>query len=123
VPKSSFRLLSPTSITTSSTLKNYEATPGCQRGICTNCGSFLYWQSVKGDDIEITVGCVDPEFLFGDEEQKERSKDNEGGEGNFGFALANMAGANVWCRNEIPGVTDFMIGKERGTKFAGNSGS
>ena len=70
------------------------------------------------------MGCIDPGFLFNgsdhDGEQKGKGSKENGG---FGFALANMAGANVWCRNEIPGVTDFMIGKERGMKFAGNSGS
>lgn len=52
----------------------------------------------------MAVGTVDPEFLS-----------------DFGFALANTAGDNVWCENEIKGVTDGMIGKERGIKWATDS--
>ncbi|OTB03953.1 hypothetical protein M426DRAFT_59427 [Hypoxylon sp. CI-4A] len=88
-------------LTSKETLKNFYATPGIQRGFCTSCGSFLYWHDESTGRIDITVGCVDPEFLS-----------------DFGFALANCAGNNVWCINEIKGVTDGMIGKERGVKFA-----
>ncbi|KAI1261521.1 glutathione-dependent formaldehyde-activating GFA [Xylariaceae sp. FL1019] len=90
------------------TLKNYSATPGFNRGICTNCGSFLYWQDTTTENIELAVGCVDPKFLF-DEDGKGEA---------FGFALANMAGTHFWCRNQIPGVTDTMIGSNRGVKWA-----
>ncbi|KAI0138061.1 glutathione-dependent formaldehyde-activating GFA [Hypoxylon sp. NC0597] len=99
VPLSGFKFLTPTT-----TLKNFYATPGIQRGFCTNCGSFLYWRDESREDIEIAVGCVDPEYLA-----------------EFGFALANASGNNVWCQNEIKGVTDGMIGKERGAKWATNS--
>ncbi|KAI8632941.1 glutathione-dependent formaldehyde-activating enzyme [Xylariaceae sp. FL1651] len=94
--------------TPSETLKNFVATPGYQRGICTNCGSFLYWRDESCEQYELAVGCIDPEWLVGKE--------------GFGFALANMSGPNVWCQNEIPGVTDTMIGKDHGCKFA-TSGS
>ncbi|KAI3320809.1 glutathione-dependent formaldehyde-activating enzyme [Xylariaceae sp. AK1471] len=92
----------------SSTLKNFIATPGFQRGICTNCGSFLYWREESHQEIEIAIGCIDPEWLVGE----------EGKSDGFGFALANMAGPNVWCQNEIPGVTDKMIGEDHGVKHA-----
>ncbi|KAI1815400.1 hypothetical protein GGS20DRAFT_543576 [Poronia punctata] len=58
--------------------------------------------------MEIMVGCVDPEFLL---------------DGGYGFALANIAGNNVWCRNEIGGggvTTDYVV--MRGRKWVGNSG-
>ncbi|KAI1379684.1 hypothetical protein F4677DRAFT_407235 [Hypoxylon crocopeplum] len=93
-----------TYLTSTETLKNFNATPGFQRGFCTNCGSFLYWRDESRDDIGISVGCVDQEFLS-----------------EFGFALANISGNNVWCQNEIKGVTDRIIGMERGTKWATSS--
>ncbi|KAI1779357.1 glutathione-dependent formaldehyde-activating GFA [Hypoxylon cercidicola] len=91
-------------LTPTTTLKNFYATPGIQRGFCTSCGSFLYWRNESHDDIEIAVGCVDPEFLS-----------------EFGFALANASGNNVWCRNEIKGVTDRFVGTDRGVKWATSS--
>lgn len=99
VPLGNFTYLTPTT-----TLKNFYATPGIQRGFCSNCGSFLYWRHESRDEIAMAVGTVDPEFLS-----------------DFGFALANTAGDNVWCENEIKGVTDGMIGKERGIKWATDS--
>lgn len=57
----------------------------------------------------MAIGSIDPEFLFGE------GTDGEG----FGFALANGKGNNVWCANEIRGVTDKMI--VGGSKFAHNS--
>lgn len=93
-----------TYLTSTATLKHFYATPGFQRAFCTNCGSFLYWREEARDDLGLSVGCVDPEYL---------SK--------FGFALANSAGHNVWCENEIKGVTDRLIEKGRGTKWARSS--
>jgi hypothetical protein len=86
-------------------LKNYSATPGIQRGFCSDCGSFLYWRDESLDDIELAVGCFDPEFLIGEE-----------GKSGYGLALANMSGNNVYCENEIPGVTDGWIGR-RGERW------
>ncbi|ORY60576.1 glutathione-dependent formaldehyde-activating GFA, partial [Pseudomassariella vexata] len=83
-------------LTSTSTLENFEATPGCQRSFCTKCGSFLYWADGKGDEVGLAVGTVDPEFLVGDGEK---------GEDVFAFALANTCGANLFCENEIKGVT------------------
>ncbi|KAI1212696.1 glutathione-dependent formaldehyde-activating GFA [Annulohypoxylon truncatum] len=99
VPLSGFAFLTPTT-----TLKNFNATPGFQRAFCTGCGSFLYWRDESRDDVALAVGTVDPEFLS-----------------EYGFALANASGDNVWCQNEIKGVTDGMIGKERGIKWATSS--
>ncbi|KAI2617101.1 glutathione-dependent formaldehyde-activating GFA [Hypoxylon sp. NC1633] len=93
-----------TFLTSTETLKNYYATPGCQRGFCTNCGSFLYWRGDTHDSMGIAVGTVDPEFLS-----------------EFGFALANTSGNNLFCENEIKGVTDGWVGKERGIKYVKNS--
>lgn len=94
-----FTYLAPTT-----TLKNFNATPGIQRGFCTNCGSYLYWRDESRDDLELAVGTVDAELLS-----------------EFGFALANASGNNVWCQNEIKGVTDGIVGKERGVKWATSS--
>ncbi|KAI2781443.1 Mss4-like protein [Daldinia loculata] len=95
-----------TFLTSTETLKKFYATPGIQRAFCTNCGSFLYWRDESLEDVALAVGCVDPEYL---------SK--------FGFALANSSGHNVWCQNEIKGVTDHILIKERGIKWSKNSGS
>ncbi|KAI1104566.1 glutathione-dependent formaldehyde-activating GFA [Jackrogersella minutella] len=96
-PQSNFTFL-----TSTSTLKNFYATPGNQRGFCTNCGSFLYWRDESEDVIAFAVGSVDPEFLS-----------------EFGFALANCSANNVWCQNEIKGVTDGIV--KRGVKWATSS--
>ncbi|KAI0847621.1 Mss4-like protein [Daldinia vernicosa] len=95
-----------TFLTSTETLKKFYATPGIQRAFCTNCGSFLYWRDESREDVEIAVGCVDPEYLS-----------------EFGFALANSSGHNVWCQNEIKGVTDHILNKGRGIKWSKNSGS
>jgi hypothetical protein len=54
---------------------------------------------------------VDPEYLVGE----------KGKHDGFGFALANGNSHNVWCQNEIKGVTDEMVAKQRGTKWAMSS--
>ncbi|KAI0119056.1 Mss4-like protein [Daldinia grandis] len=95
-----------TFLTSTETLKKFYATPGIQRAFCTNCGSFLFWRDESREDVELAVGCVDPEYLS-----------------EFGFALANSSGHNVWCQNEIKGVTDHFLNKERGIKWSENSGS
>ncbi|KAI1876010.1 uncharacterized protein JN550_001506 [Neoarthrinium moseri] len=53
-----------TCTTPASSPKNYAAMPGYQREICTNCGSFLYWKDESSEDLELAVGCVDPEYLL-----------------------------------------------------------
>ncbi|TGJ81378.1 hypothetical protein E0Z10_g7382 [Xylaria hypoxylon] len=87
------------------TLGLYNATPAAERGFCTACGSFLYWRRVKSetDTIDVAVGTIDPQFLFG-----EGADGVEVPKGGFGVALAGGTGGHVWCVNEIPGVTDKM---------------
>ncbi|KAM0813003.1 putative CENP-V/GFA domain-containing protein [Seiridium cardinale] len=87
--------------TPTSTLKNFAATKGIQRGICTNCGSFLYWKRESSDNLALGVGTVDPEYLIGDD-------NNPNG---YGYALASCSGPNVFCENEIIGVTKGLVGK------------
>lgn len=99
--RSAFQWTSPDT----DSLGRYNATPGAERGFCTKCGSFLYWRRVSPDvgAISITVGSVDPLFLFG-----EGADGVEVPKGGFGIALANGAGGHEWCGNEIPGITDNM---------------
>ncbi|KAM7200623.1 putative glutathione-dependent formaldehyde-activating enzyme [Rhypophila sp. PSN 637] len=126
-----FRYLppSPTNDTSSQadvpkTLKEYIINPSSPigaRGICTNCGSFLYWRPKSNnpdpdkadeeDYLELAVGTIDPEYLFGEGEQEEH------GEG-YGLALVNGGGGHSWCKNEIRGVTDGIswLGVGRGTR-------
>ncbi|KAI0602620.1 glutathione-dependent formaldehyde-activating GFA [Biscogniauxia sp. FL1348] len=94
--------------TGTSTLRHYAATPGFQRGFCGACGSLLYWRDEARDDLALAVGCVDEEALVA---------------GGFGFALANLRGHHLWCQNEIPGVTDRMVGRDgAGVRWARNRG-
>lgn len=97
-------------------LNKFHATPGYERGFCRRCGGLLYWRDLRRDDLEISVGSVDPEFLVG----KKRGGDGEGGEG-YGFALANCCSHNVFCGNEIKGVTDGLPGRVRGIRWVGSS--
>ncbi|XDG07663.1 hypothetical protein ABKA04_007278 [Annulohypoxylon sp. FPYF3050] len=97
-PLSGFTFLTPTT-----TLKKFYATPGIQRAFCVECGCFMYWRNESHDTLVLAIGTVDPEFLS-----------------EYGFALANASGDHVWCENEIKGVTDEMIGKDRGIKWAKN---
>ncbi|WYZ39286.1 hypothetical protein EsH8_III_001200 [Colletotrichum jinshuiense] len=94
-------------------LKSYRATPGAERCFCADCGSFLFWRCEGDDTLDLAVGCIDPEFVFGEERVP-------GGEGagrkryeGFGRALAG-ATTHLWCANEIAGVTDRML---RGKKM------
>ncbi|KAH8907419.1 glutathione-dependent formaldehyde-activating GFA [Coniochaeta sp. PMI_546] len=97
---------------TDDALNKFVATPGYERGVCRNCGSLLYWRDVRRPDLEIAVGSVDPEYLVGDAEGKEPG---------YGFALANCCSHNVFCSNEIKGVTDGLPGKGRGIRWATSS--
>ncbi|KAK6201799.1 hypothetical protein LQW54_009378 [Pestalotiopsis sp. IQ-011] len=92
--------------TETTTLKDFRATKDIKRGFCTNCGSFLYFWEEGSDKIFISVGCVDQEYLVG-------------GEGGYGFALASTSGDNVFCENEIPGVTAGWVGRT-GKRWARN---
>ncbi|KAK4213294.1 Mss4-like protein [Rhypophila decipiens] len=108
-----------------STLKEYiinPASPIGARGICTNCGSFMYWrpksnnppdkaeEEEEEDYLELAVGTIDPEYLFG-----EGQEEHEG----YGLALVNGGGGHSWCKNSIRGVTDGIswLGADgRGTR-------
>ncbi|KEY68629.1 hypothetical protein S7711_00509 [Stachybotrys chartarum IBT 7711] len=84
--------LSAITYTSQSTLKKYQATPGMTRGICTECGSFLFWRKESGEAISLSVGCFDKEEL-----QK------------YGTFLASGK-TNLFCSAEIPGATDYLQG-------------
>ncbi|SPO03248.1 uncharacterized protein DNG_05930 [Cephalotrichum gorgonifer] len=89
--------------TDTSTLKHYRASKLASRPFCIECGSTIgYFPAVEGYDyVCIAVGTVDALYLFG-----------EGADGvvvpkeGFGRALVNGLGPNLWCKNEIKGVTD-----------------
>ncbi|KAM7216337.1 putative glutathione-dependent formaldehyde-activating enzyme [Rhypophila decipiens] len=105
-----------------STLKEYiinPASPIGARGICTNCGSFMYWRPKSNHDnpdkaeeenyLELAVGTIDPEYLFGEGQEH----------GGYGLALVNGGGGHSWCKNSIRGVTDGIswLGADgRGTR-------
>ncbi|KAK3319072.1 Mss4-like protein [Apodospora peruviana] len=114
-PASCFQFTSNTS-----TLKNYRATPQADRGFCSDCGTLLYWKPVDRDASSITLGTVDPLYLFGEGANEENGVPEKGG---YGFALANGGGTHSWCTNEIPGVTDnipILGATGRGTRVDGD---
>ncbi|KAK3939508.1 putative glutathione-dependent formaldehyde-activating enzyme [Diplogelasinospora grovesii] len=102
-----------TSLSTS-TLKHYSPTARAERGFCSDCGSLLYWRPTEGSHICVTVGTIDPLYLFG-----QGADGKEIPQGGFGMALTSGGGHHLFCSNEIPGVTDRFpfLGRERGTRF------
>ncbi|KPM45064.1 hypothetical protein AK830_g1477 [Neonectria ditissima] len=87
VPLSAVAYTSP-----QTTLKTYPATPGCARGFCSECGSFLFWRREDSDGTSMTVGTLDKDVLR-----------------RWGAVVAE-AGTHLWCEDEIPGVTDHLRG-------------
>lgn len=89
--------------TDTSTLKVYRASSSAGRPFCGECGSVIAFNPDNQDYMCIAVGTVDALYLFG-----------EGADGadvpkeGFGRALVNGLGPNLWCKNEIKGVTDDM---------------
>ncbi|KAI1842639.1 hypothetical protein JX265_000317 [Neoarthrinium moseri] len=101
-----------TYLTPTTTLKNFNASPGIQRGFCVECGSFVYWRDESQEEVYMTIGCIDPEYLMGEEGKTE----------GFGFALVNGSGDNVFCENELKGVREGWVGKtgkrwQKGTSY------
>jgi hypothetical protein len=90
-------------------LKEFESSPGCFRGFCATCGSFMYWRSEREDpdDLDVCVGTLNQDVLLG-----ERGK-----------VFAFPSGWRVWCSREIKGVTDPGSGygggveEEEGVRF------
>ncbi|KAL6893250.1 Mss4-like protein [Trichoderma evansii] len=78
--------------TSKSTLKLYSATPHFERGFCSNCGGYLFWQKDGRGDICLTVGCFDQPVLE-----------------KYG-PLLTLAKRHFYCEREIPGVTDHLQG-------------
>jgi len=108
-PASSFRWLGDPS-----TLKLFRASAAAERAFCADCGSFMFWRRVGGEDrLSFAVGTVDALYLIG-EGAAEGSGIPEGG---FGRALASGRGLVEWTAGEIKGVTDDMPLLHRGKRF------
>lgn len=100
VPRGRLRYLTATA-----TLRDYEATPGIQRGFCAGCGSLLYWRDTASPAVAIAVGTIDPQFLLGGR----RAGAGDPGGPDYGYALANSRGGNLFRdENAICRVTDGM---------------
>lgn len=97
----------------------------CGRGFCIQCGSSLTFHSPSGkdgktdEDTYIHVGCTDEEYLLGKRlSGKEESSDPiefggvlwDGVGRSWGRGLC-MATSNIYCENDIEGVTDTGPGK------------
>ncbi|KAI3539747.1 glutathione-dependent formaldehyde-activating enzyme [Colletotrichum melonis] len=95
-----------TSLKGTSTLREFSITPMAKRGFCTECGSWLYYQSEGEEWGSICLGTLDQEALIGEKGQK----------GGFGAILASGLGGHEWCENEIPGVTDDIPMLRRGQR-------
>ncbi|KAL2758809.1 hypothetical protein ACRALDRAFT_1061905 [Sodiomyces alcalophilus JCM 7366] len=105
------------------TIKEYAASESGRRGFCGECGSVLFWRCTKSDPgtgqwISLTIGSVDPLYLFGEG----ASAGSEGG-GDVpaeGFGRVLCSGTCVeWCANEIKGVTDDIPLLFRGKRLQG----
>ncbi|GJN73889.1 glutathione-dependent formaldehyde-activating enzyme domain-containing protein [Purpureocillium lilacinum] len=81
-----------------STLRTYQAEPDNHRGFCCNCGSYMFFRREKSKLINLAVGCFDDDDLR-----------------KYG-PLLTKEGGNLWCRNEIPGVTDHLTGEKHDTE-------
>lgn len=94
-----------------STLKDYRASKIASRPFCGECGSVIYYKA-DGGNVCVALGTVDPLYLFG-----------EGADGvevpaeGFGRALLSGLGENLWCKNEIKGVTDDIGLLSRGKRL------
>ncbi|KAI9796890.1 MAG: hypothetical protein M1833_005939 [Piccolia ochrophora] len=85
--------------------REFNSSPGCYRGFCSNCGSSLTWRSeAEKDTIELCTGSIDEELLIG-------HKTGNGVErtGGWGKELGTPTRGNVWYQNVIRGVTDGRI--------------
>lgn len=92
-------------------LKEFGITAAAKRGICTNCGSWLYYRSEGQEEVSLCVGTLDEHVLIGEK------GDGDG----FGRALVNGLGGHEWCANEIPGVTDDIPLLNKGQRNRGSS--
>lgn len=78
----------------------------------------------EGSLIDISAGSIDPVYLVGPSDDPEVGKTDVEGEqvpkGGYGLVLAGGYGTNVWCSNEIKGVTDGLaaVGVGRGQRYA-----
>jgi hypothetical protein len=74
--------------------------------------------------VDISVGTIDPLYLVGPSDDPEVGKEDVDGEevpkGGYGLVLAGGYGRNLWCSNEIKGVTDGLaaVGVGRGKRSA-----
>ncbi|KAI7773820.1 hypothetical protein LA080_009835 [Diaporthe eres] len=109
-----------------SALRSFSATPGIRRGFCATCGGFLTWMKDEGSLVHVSVGTIDPVYLVGPSDDPEVAKTDVDGEevpkGGYGPILAGGYGRNLWCSNEIKGVTDDLaaVGVGRGKRSSQN---
>ncbi|KAF6823347.1 glutathione-dependent formaldehyde-activating enzyme [Colletotrichum musicola] len=100
-----------------STFAEFRASEAATRGICTACGSWLYYRGNGQEGVSLCVGTIDEDILFG-----KKGADGEDEKKGFGRALASGLGGHVYCENEIPGVTDDIPMLKRGKRYeAGDS--
>ena len=104
--------------TETSTLKYYAAGPSAVRGFCGECGSFLYWKPNSDAYTCLTIGTIDPLYLFG-----EGADGTTVPKGGYSAALASGGGHHLFCANDIPGVTDNMplLLAQGGTRWPGDN--
>lgn len=74
-------------------IKTYSATPGILRTFCGTCGGYLSWEDTQKDYVAVSIGSLDKEVLL-----------------EHGNLIA-YSEHHIWCRDEIPGVTDTLPGE------------
>lgn len=76
----------------------------------------------EGSLVDVSAGTIDPVYLVGPSDDPEVGKTDADGhevpKGGYGSILAGGYGRNLWCSNEIKGVTDELaaVGVRRGKR-------
>lgn len=84
----------------------------CFRGFCHQCGGTFLWRSEKDpQEVGITTGSIDEEFLIGSNDGCDGlHQERQGLE--VGKALCEPFGGHLWLENAIKDVTDKVkLGK------------
>lgn len=78
-------------------LVEYSHTTTTHRGFCPRCGSTLTWRAAEGNEIEISVGSIDEEFLVG--------------KNAWGRQLTEPTAGNFYSANHIEGFPYSKVGE------------
>lgn len=95
------------------TYAEYSSSPGCFRGFCHPCGGTFLWRPNKDpQEVGITTGSIDEEFLIDSNDGCDGlHQERQGLE--VGKALCKPVGGHLWLEDAIKDVTDKVkVGKK-----------